>query len=87
MLGFTILLSILDFDELKKVLSIVAIEKELRFHGTAELEDFLEMLGDDKGRVMYPGIRGVGTLRIHHTEELPDAEDLSSDSGDRMDET
>lgn len=61
MLAFTKLMPVLDFDELKKILSISTMEKELRVVTTATLEDYLEEIGDGKGRELYTGL---GTLKL-----------------------
>ena len=60
MLAFTKLMPVLGFNELKKVLAIATTEKELRVYDSTILEDFLEDLGDGRGRALYPGISRVG---------------------------
>lgn len=42
LLAFRKLRSALDFEEMRKLLSIIASEKELRVHDTTELEDMIE---------------------------------------------
>ena len=74
----------LGFDELKKVLAITTTEKELRVYDATALEDFLDELGDEKGRALYPGISGIGGTKKQKTINLP--EDPLSHSDDEMDE-
>ena len=79
MLAFTKLISILDFDELKKILSISTVEKELRVVDTTTLEDYLEEIDYGKGCKLYPGLRALkGEVAL----EPPN--DMSSHSEDEM---
>ncbi|KAF8425864.1 NRDE-2, necessary for RNA interference-domain-containing protein [Tirmania nivea] len=82
MLAFTKLMPVLGFDELKKVLAITTTEKELRVYDATTLEDFLEELGDERGRALYPGIGGVGNSKMQSAIKLP--EDASSHSEGEM---
>ena len=84
MLAFTKLLPALGFDELKKVLAITTTEKELRVYDTTTLEDFLEELGEERGRALYPGVSGLGGAKKQETIELP--EDASSHNGSEIGE-
>jgi len=83
MLAFTKLMSVLGFDDLKKVLAIATTEKELRVYDATTLEDFLEDLGDEKGRALYPSISELGGSK-QKMINLP--EDASSRSEGEMDE-
>jgi hypothetical protein len=49
MMAFTKLRSTLEFDDFRKLLSIMSTEKELRVHDVTELEDMMEDMGE-KGR-------------------------------------
>lgn len=59
---------VLDFDELKKILSISTVEKELRVFNTTALEYYLEDVEDEKGHNLYPGL---GSLKGEAAIELP----------------
>ncbi|KAF8468860.1 NRDE-2, necessary for RNA interference-domain-containing protein [Kalaharituber pfeilii] len=88
MLAFTKLFTVLDFSELKKLFLITVLEKELRASDTTKVEDWLEEMSEERGRVLYPGIGGPGTpgtqLRIGDSRQMKLAEDPPSDS--KMDE-
>lgn len=46
LLAFRKLRHALDFEEMRKLLSIISSEKELRVHDTTELEDMIEEMAE-----------------------------------------
>lgn len=76
MLAFNRLISVLNYDELKKMLSIITTEKELRVCDVTILEDYLEELDDERGQALYPGISATGPAKREIANKLP--EDPSS---------
>jgi hypothetical protein len=49
MMAFTKLRSVLELEDLRKLLSIMTSEKELRVHDVTELEDMVEEMYNGKG--------------------------------------
>jgi hypothetical protein len=76
-MAFTSLERILDFDDKRKMLSIMSSEKEIRVHDVTELEDTIEEI--DNERITRRGL----TADLGGVIELP--EDPSSDD-EMMDE-
>lgn len=64
-LAFQRLRTVLTYEEMRKLLSIVSSEKELRVHDTTELEDYVDGLTDEqRSRLGGTGVEGLRFLQL-----------------------
>ncbi|CUS10669.1 unnamed protein product [Tuber aestivum] len=65
LLAFQRLRTVMTYEEMRKLLSIVSWEKELRVHDTTELEDYIDGLTDEhRSRLGTAGAEGLQFLQL-----------------------
>ncbi|PWW79846.1 DUF1740-domain-containing protein [Tuber magnatum] len=65
LLAFQRLRTVMSYEEMRKLLSIVSSEKELRVHDTTELEDYIDGLTDEcRSRLGGAGAEGLQFLQL-----------------------